>query len=112
MFSGLPFYGLVIIRTIFNLKNLVRYLWTFKQQITLRMIFLKHNSLKLFLVAMVRHIFKSYIYSMFFRVQLIQGTGFSEYRLFNVQVFQGPGFLGFRFFRVRVQVLEVALLIY
>ena len=49
---------------------------------------------------------------MFFRVQLIQGTGFSEYRLFNVQVFQGPGFLGFRFFRVRVQVLEVALLIY
>ena len=87
MFSGLPFYGLVIIRTIFNLKNFVRYLWTFKQQITLRMIFLKHNSLKLFLVAMVRHIFKSHIYSMFCSVQLIQGTGFSEYKLFNVQVF-------------------------
>ena len=49
---------------------------------------------------------------MFFRVQLIQVPGFSGSRLFNVQVFQGPDFLGFRFLRVRIQVLEVALLIY
>ena len=43
-----------------------------------------------------------------FRVQVFQGSGFSESRFFWVQVFQGAGFSVSRFFRVRVQVLEVA----
>ena len=106
MFSGLPFYSWVFIRTIFILKNLVRYLWTSKQQITLRMIFLKHNFLK-------SDIFFNLIFipcfseSMFFRVQVFQSPGFSGSSLFRVQVFQGPGFLGSRFCRVQIFCVQV-----
>ena len=101
MFSGLPFYSWVIVRTIFSLKNLVRYLWTFKQQITLRMIFLKYNSLKsdIFFNPIFTPCFSG---SMFFRVQVFQSPGFSGSRLFRVQVIQGPGFSGSSFFRVQV----------
>ena len=83
MFSGLPFYSWVTIRTIFILKNLVRYLWTSKQQITLRMIFLKHNFLKS---------------DIFFNLIFI--PCFSESMFFRVQVFQSPGFSGSSLFRV------------
>ena len=95
MFSELPFYSWVIIRTIFSLKNLVRYLWTSKHQITLRMIILKHNSLKS---------------DIFFNSIFI--PCFLESRFFRVQVFWSSGYSVSRFFRVlvwvRVQVLEVA----
>ena len=90
MFSGLPFYSWVTIRTIFILKNLVRYLWTSKQQITLRMIFLKHNFLKS---------------DIFFNLIFI--PCFSESMFFRVQVFQGPGFLGSRFCRVQIFCVQV-----
>ena len=50
------------------------------------MVFVKHNSLE-------SDIFFNpiFIYSSFFRVQVLQCPGFSEYRFFRGQVFQGPG---------------------
>ena len=106
MFSGLPYYSWVIIRRIFSLKNLPRYMWTFKQQNTLHMIFLKHNSLKwgIFLNPIFIPCFSE---SRFFRAQVFQGPAYSGSRFFRVQVFKGSGFSGFRFLRVRVQVLEI-----
>ena len=75
------------------------------------MVFVKHNSLE-------SDIFFNpiFIYSSFFRVQVLQCPGFSEYRFFRVRVrVQGPGSgsrvqgAGFRSgSMVRVQVLEVA----
>ena len=101
MFSGLPFYSWVIIRTIFILKNLVRYLWTSKQQIALRMIFLKQNSLKpdIFFNPIFISCFSECV---FFRVQVFQSTGFSGSSLFRAQYFQGPAYSGSRFFRIQV----------
>ena len=101
MFSGLPFYSWVIIRTIFILKNLVRYLWTSKQQITLRMIFLKHNSLRsdMFFNPIFISCFSECV---FFRVQVFQSPGFSGSSLFRAQYFQGPGYSGHSIFRVQV----------
>ena len=105
----------VTIKAIFILKNLVRYLWTSKQQTTLRMIFLKHNSLKLdiFLNPIFIPCFSE---SKFFRIQVFQGPVYSGSMFFRVQVIQGLGFSGSRFFRVLIsvsrlfwiQVLEVA----
>ena len=92
-------------------ENFSYFLWTSKQQITLRMIFLEHNSLKwdIFFNPIFIPCFSE---SMFFRVRVFQNPGFSGSSFFRVQVFLGPRFLGSRFFRVRVQglgaVLEVA----
>ena len=101
MFSGLPFYSWVIIRTVFILKNLVRYLWTSKQQIALRMIFLKQNSLKpdIFFNPIFISCFSECV---FFRVQVFQSPGFSGSSLFRAQYFQGPAYSGSRFFRIQV----------
>ena len=67
------------------------------QQITMRMVFLKHNSLKsdIFLIPYLFHVF---------RVHVFQGPGFSGWSLLRVQFFHGPGYSRSR---VRVQVLEV-----
>ena len=83
-------------------ENFSYFLWTSKQQITLRMIFLEHNSLKwdIFFNPIFIPCFSE---SMFFRVRVFQNPGFSGSRSFRVQVFLGPRFLGSRFFRVRVQ---------
>ena len=101
MFSGLPFYSWVIRRTTFSLKNKVRYLWTFKQQIALHMAFLKHNSLKSDIIFNPICI-PCFSESMFFRVQVFHDPSF-----FRVQVIQGPGFSRCRtrssFFRDWVQ---------
>ena len=69
-------------------------IWIFKQQITLPMIFLKHNSLQSdrFFNPIFIPCFSE---SMFFRVQFFQSPGFSGSILFRVQVIQGPG-PGFR----------------
>ena len=77
MFSRLAFYIWVIMTTICSLINVVRYLWTFKQQITLRMVFLKHNSVKS---------------DIFFNPIFI--PCYAAWRFFRVHVFQGPGFSG------------------
>ena len=70
-------------------------------QITLSMVFIKHNSLKsdIFFNSKFMPCFSG---PMFFTVQVFQGPGFSESRFFWVQVFQGLGFSGFGS-RVRVQ---------
>ena len=52
--------------------------------------------------------FLCFLESRFFRIQVLQGLGFSGSRFFKVQVLQGLGFSCSRFFKVRVQVLEVA----
>ena len=78
MFSRLPFYSWLIIRTIFSLKSVVRYLWTFKQQIILWMVFLKRNSLK------------SDIFSSPMFIHVSESPGFSGSSFFRVWV-QGPG---------------------
>ena len=107
MFSRLRFYSWVIIRTIFSLKNVVRYLWTFNKQITLCMVFLKHNSLKSDIC--FNSIFiPCFSESMCFRFQVFRSPGFSGSRFFGVHVLQGPIFSGsryrsgYRFFRVQV----------
>ena len=109
MFSGLPFYSWVITRKIFCLKNVFKYLWTFKQQIALHMAFLEHNSLNSDIIFNPICI-PCFSESTFFRVQVFQGPSFSGSRLFKVQVFQGEG-LGpvssVTGSRVQVQVLEI-----
>ena len=85
IFSILPFYNWVIIRTILARKNVVTYLWTFKQQITLPMVFLKHSSLN------SNMFFNPVFIPCFPESMFIQGPGFSEFSLFRIQVFQDPG---------------------
>ena len=79
---------------------------TFKQQMTLRMIFIKHNSLKsdIFFNPIFIPCFSA---SMFFRVQIFmvlvfQVSGFSGSRFFRVQDFHDPIFSESRCFRVQV----------
>ena len=80
MFSEHPFYSWVIIRTVFSLKILVEISVNFKQQITLRKVFIKHYSLKT-------------SGSLFFRVQVYKAPRFSEHRFFSVWVWGTvPGF--------------------
>ena len=69
---------------------------------SLRMVFIKHNSLKsdIFFNPIFIPCFSG---SKFFRVQVFQDPGFSESRFLRVQVFQGPAFSESMFFRVRVQ---------
>ena len=80
---------LVIIRTIFSLKNLVQI--SVGTQICQYMIFIKHNYLKsdIFFNPIFIPCFSA---SMFFRVQVFQGSGFSGFGS-RVQVQGlGPGF--------------------
>ena len=85
---------LVIIRTIFSLKNLVQI--SVGTQICQYMIFIKHNYLKsdIFLIPYLFHVFQHPCFSgsMFFWVQVFQGSGFSGFGS-RVQVQGlGPGF--------------------
>ena len=73
-----------------------------KQQITLRIVLLKHNSLKSDIFFNLIFI-SCFSWPRFFRVQVFQGPAYSGSRFFRVQVIHGRDFSGSRFFKVRVQ---------
>ena len=96
------FYDLIEERPVFNLWifwdrgltlfDQIRQYTNLLVQITLSMVFIKHNSLKTyFLISYLFHVFQDPYFSgpMFFRIQVFQGSGFSGSRSrFWVQVLE------------------------
>ena len=82
-----------------------RYMWIFKQQISLCIVFIKQNSLKSDLILILYlsiPCFSGFMFSRLLSVQVFLGPGFSEFSLFRFQL------LRVQFFMVQVQVLEAA----
>lgn len=80
----------------------LRYMWNFKQQISLCMVFIKQKSDLILIPYLSIPCFSGFMFSRLLSVQVFLGPGFSEFSLFRFQL------LRVQFFMVQVQVLEAA----